>query len=361
MPPRMPISRCGCGRRFKPQLHRAAVTTVYETLERPLVPVLAEMEMARHQGRPRHAQPHVQRLQPEDGRARGRDHELAGESSTSARPSSWARSCSTRWACPAARSGKTGAYSTGADVLEDLATEHDLPARVLDWRQLSKLKSTYTDALQDHINPETGRVHTSYSIAGASPGGWPRPIRTCRTSRSAPRKAAASARPLSPRGAMCWSRSTTARSNCASSPISPTSRAETGLPRRAGHPRHDRVRDVRRAAGRDDARCPPPRQGDQFRRDLRHLGLWPGAQPAHSARAEAQGFIDRYFERFPGIRTYMDDTKAFAKEHGLSRRCSAARSTRPRSTPRARARALPIAPRSTRRSRAPPPTSSAAR
>ena len=55
-------------------------------------------------------------------------------------------------------------------MLEDLATEHDLPARVLDWRQLSKLKSTYTDALQDHIDRDTGRVHTSYVQTGASTG-----------------------------------------------------------------------------------------------------------------------------------------------------------------------------------------------
>src|SRR5690606_17285262 len=57
---------------------------------------------------------------------------------------------------PGGVKGKTGAYATGAGVLEDLATEHTLPGLVLDWRQLSKLKSTYTDALQDHVNPETG-------------------------------------------------------------------------------------------------------------------------------------------------------------------------------------------------------------
>ena len=71
---------------------------------------------------------------------------------------------------PGGKKGKTGKYSTPADVLEDLATEHELPGRVLDWRQVQKLKSTYTDALQDHINRDTGRVHTSYSIAGASTG-----------------------------------------------------------------------------------------------------------------------------------------------------------------------------------------------
>jgi DNA polymerase-1 len=69
------------------------------------------------------------------------------------------------------RSNKTGAYGTGADVLEDLAAiGHDLPARVLDWRQLSKLKSTYTDALVGQINPETGRVHTSFAMAVANTG-----------------------------------------------------------------------------------------------------------------------------------------------------------------------------------------------
>ena len=68
------------------------------------------------------------------------------------------------------KKGKTGAYATGADILEDLASTHDLPARVLDWRQLSKLKSTYTDALQDHINADTGRVHTSYLQTGANTG-----------------------------------------------------------------------------------------------------------------------------------------------------------------------------------------------
>ena len=127
---------------------------------------------------------------------------------------------------PGGEKGKTGAYATGADVLEDLAAEgHDLPARVLDWRQLSKLKSTYTDALQDHINPETGRVHTSYSITGAVTGRLAStdpnlqniPVRTEEGRRI--REAF-----VAPEGPGAVSASTTARSNCASSPMSPTSR-----------------------------------------------------------------------------------------------------------------------------------------
>ena len=72
---------------------------------------------------------------------------------------------------PGGKKGKTGAYATGANVLEGLAAQgHDLPSRVLDWRQLSKLKSTYTDALIGQINPDTRRVHTSYGQAIASTG-----------------------------------------------------------------------------------------------------------------------------------------------------------------------------------------------
>src|SRR5262249_57745706 len=71
----------------------------------------------------------------------------------------------------AAQKRNTCAYAPGADVLEALAAQvHDLPARVLDWRQLSKLKSTYADALIEQINPETGRVHTSFALAATSTG-----------------------------------------------------------------------------------------------------------------------------------------------------------------------------------------------
>src|SRR5690606_35292380 len=70
---------------------------------------------------------------------------------------------------PGGKKGKTGAYTTNADVLEALAADgHALPARVLDYRQLAKLKSTYTDALQAEINERTGRIHTCYSLAATT-------------------------------------------------------------------------------------------------------------------------------------------------------------------------------------------------
>ncbi|MFV0383395.1 DNA polymerase I, partial [Paracoccus sp. (in: a-proteobacteria)] len=155
---------------FAPMLPVEKVTTVYQTLERPMVPVLAEMEMAgiRVDGDvlKRMSNVFAQKMaQLED-----EIHDLAGEKFNVASPKQLGEILFDKMGIEGGKQGKTGAYSTSADVLEDLAVQHDLPARVLDWRQIAKLKSTYTDALQEHVNPDTGRVHTSYSIAGAQTG-----------------------------------------------------------------------------------------------------------------------------------------------------------------------------------------------
>ncbi|MCB1398173.1 MAG: DNA polymerase I, partial [Rhodobacteraceae bacterium] len=155
---------------LRPRLHQERVTTVYETLERPLVPVLAQMEMSGvivdRDTLSRMSNAFAQKMAALEDEI----HELAGERFNVGSPKQLGEILFDRLGLPGGQKGKTGAYSTGADILEDLATEHELPGRVLDWRQLSKLKSTYTDALQDHINPETGRVHTSYVQTGANTG-----------------------------------------------------------------------------------------------------------------------------------------------------------------------------------------------
>ena len=212
--------------------------------------------------------------------------------------------------------GKTGAYATGADVLEDLATEHELPARVLDWRQLSKLKSTYTDALQDHINPDTGRVHTSYSIAGASTGRLAStdpnlqniPIRTEEGRRIREAFIAEEGKTLV---ALDYSQiELRILAHIADIPSLKQAFAD-GLDIHAmtasemfDVPLDEMTADVRRRAKAINFGVIYGISGFGLARNLR------------IPRSEAQGFIDRYFERFPGIRTYMDDTKAFAKEHG---------------------------------------------
>jgi DNA polymerase-1 len=161
------------------QLHRAMksrlatehMTTVYETLERPLIPILEAMERT---GICVDAK-ELKRLS-DDFAMRAADleveiHKLAGREFNVGSPKQLGEILFDEMSLPGGKKGKTGAYATGVGVLEKLAAEgHDLPVRVLEWRQLSKLKSTYTDSLIKQVNPDTGRVHTSYGMAGASTG-----------------------------------------------------------------------------------------------------------------------------------------------------------------------------------------------
>ncbi|MBL4808256.1 MAG: DNA polymerase I, partial [Rhodobacteraceae bacterium] len=143
---------------FKPRLSAEKLTTVYETLERPLVPVLAEMEMHGIKVDRQHLARMSNNFAQKMAQLEDEIYELAGRKFNVASPKQLGEILFDEMSLQGGKKGKTGAYGTGADILEDLAAEgHDLPARVLDWRGMAKLKSTYTDALQDHINPDTGR------------------------------------------------------------------------------------------------------------------------------------------------------------------------------------------------------------
>ncbi len=303
---------------LKPRLPFARVTRVYETLERPLVPVLAEMEMAGI----RVDRERLSRLSGDFAQKmaalEAEIHRLAGGKFNVGSPKQLGEVLYDQMGLAGGRKGKTGAYATGADVLEDLAAQgHDLPARVLDWRLLSKLKSTYTDTLQTAINPETGRVHTSYVISGAR-------HRAARLDRSEPAEHPRAQRggPAHPRGLRRRGRARARQPRLfpdrAADPR-PCRRypgAEGRLRRGHRHPRADRLADVRRAGGGHGPDDPPPGQGDQLRGDLRHFrpSGWPTTCASRARRRKR--FIDTYFERFPEIRAYMDATVAFAKEHG---------------------------------------------
>ena len=156
---------------FKPRLAQEHMVTVYETLERPLVPILEAME---REGIKVDAQ-ELKRLSDDFGKRMVNleedAHKLAGREFNVGSPKQLGEILFDEMGIEGGKKGKTGAYSTGADVLEGLAAEgHDLPKTILEFRQLSKLKSTYTDALTAAINPQTGRVHTSYSQAATSTG-----------------------------------------------------------------------------------------------------------------------------------------------------------------------------------------------
>ena len=156
---------------LRPRLAREGLTSVYERLERPLIPVLADMENAGIT-----VDPSILARMSNDFATRmdalqTEIHALAGEEFNIASPKQLGEILFDRMGLKGGKKAKTGAWSTSADVLETLAAEGvDVAARVLDWRQLAKLKSTYADALVDSILAETGRVHTSFSMVGASTG-----------------------------------------------------------------------------------------------------------------------------------------------------------------------------------------------
>ncbi len=301
---------------FKPQLHARHVTTVYETMERPLIPVLAQMERdgikVDRDTLSRMSNAFAQKMAGLEAEIQ----EKAGRPFNVGSPKQLGEILFDEMGLPGGKKGKTGAYATGADILEDLATEHELPGLVLDWRQLSKLKSTYTDALQEHINKDTGRVHTSYSIAGANTG---RLASTDPNLQNIPVRSEEGRR------------------------IREAFVAEEGKVIVSLDYSQIELRILAHIAG-IDALKQAFRDGldihamtasemfdvplDEMTPDIRrqakaiNFGVIYGisgfglARNLRIPRGEAQGFIDRYFERFPGIRAYMDDTVAFAKKHG---------------------------------------------
>ena len=158
-------------RMLKPRLVAERLTTVYETLERPLIAPLARMEK-RGVAIDRQM---LSRLSGEfaQGMARieAEIQEMVGAPFNLGSPKQLGDILFGQMGLPGGKKTATGAWSTSASVLEDLAEEgHKLPARILDWRQLSKLKSTYTDALPSYVNPRTHRVHTSYAMAATTTG-----------------------------------------------------------------------------------------------------------------------------------------------------------------------------------------------
>ena len=156
---------------LKPRLLAERMVTPYETLERLLVPVLADVETEGIRV-DRATLEQLSRDFAERQQALEQDvYRLAGHEFNVGSPKQLGEVLFDELQLEGGHKGKSGAYATGADVLESLAAEgHELPATVLEWRQLDKLKSTYTDALVEQINPRTGRVHTSFAMAAASTG-----------------------------------------------------------------------------------------------------------------------------------------------------------------------------------------------
>ncbi|MBY6113817.1 DNA polymerase I [Mameliella alba] len=300
---------------FKPQLHVAKVTRVYEGLERPMVPVLAEMEMTGIRVDRDVLSQMSNAFAQKMAQLEEEIHTLAGEKFNVGSPKQLGEILFDKMGLEGGKKGKTGAYATGADILEDLATEHDLPGRVLDWRQLSKLKSTYTDALQEHINPDTGRVHTSYSIAGANTG---RLASNDPNLQNIPVRSEEGRRIrtafVAPEGKVLVSLDYSQIELRILAQMADIDALKQAF--REGQ-------DIHAMTASEMFNVPLDEMTPDIRRQAKaiNFGVIYGisgfglARNLRIPRAEAQGFIDRYFERFPGIRKYMDATVEFAKEH----------------------------------------------
>jgi len=306
-------------RRFKPRLHAEHATRVYEMVDRPLVSVIAGME--RHGIK-------VDRdklsglsagFTTQIGELETVIHGLAGAPFTIGSPKQLGDVLFERMGIKGGRKGKSGVYSTDVNELERIAADKDSPgkeiaARVLDWRQLTKLKNTYTDALQEEINPETGRVHTSYSLTGAQTG---------RLSSTEPNLQNIPIR--SETGRQIRDAFVAEPGNV----ILAADYSQIELRLAAHMADVPQLRDAF-ARGDDIHSLTAQELFGEVTRDTRAsaktinfailygISRWGLAGRLDISADEAQRMIDRYFERFPGINRYMAETLTQVREHGFT-------------------------------------------
>jgi DNA polymerase-1 len=306
---------------LKPRLVPERMATVYETLERALVPVLTQMERDGIK-----VDRDTLRTLSNDFAQRTAElekqiHKLAGREFTIGSPKQLGEILFDEMGLSLGnntRKGKSGAYTTDASVLEALANQgHDLPARVLDWRQLTKLKSTYTDALQEQIDPKTGRVHTSFSQAVASTGRLSSndpnlqniPIRT-----EEGRKIRYAF--VAEKGHVLLSvdySQIELRLAAHIAKVEPLRQAFL------------EGQDIHAATASQVFGVPIKGMDPMVRRKAKaiNFGILYGISAFGLAnnlgipQGEAKAYIEAYFKRYPGIRDYMEKTKAFCREHGF--------------------------------------------
>ena len=302
---------------LKPRLPAEHVLNVYETLERPLLRVLADME---RRGISIDRQV-LSRLSGEFAQeAAGLEAEInkaAGEAVNVGSPKQIGDILFGKMQLPGGTKTKTGQWATGARQLEELAEQgHELPQKILDWRQVSKLKSTYTDALPGFVNPTTHRVHTSYALASTTTGRLSSsepnlqniPIRT-EDGRKIRRAF------IAERGHKLVSADY--------SQIELRLLAEIAEIEQLRKAFRDGL-DIHAMTASEMFGVPVKNMPAEVRRRAKaiNFGIIYGisafglANQLGIAREEAGAYIKKYFERFPGIRDYMEETKAFAKKHG---------------------------------------------
>jgi DNA polymerase-1 len=306
--------------RLKPRIAREGVATVYETQDRPLIPVVADMERAGvlvdRDRLSKLSGEFAQRM----GALEAEAQELAGQPFNLGSPKQIGDILFGKMGLGAdigVKKTKTGAWATGADTLEDLAAYgHQLPKVLLDWRMLSKLRSTYTETLKDAIDAKTGRVHTSYSLAGAQTGRLAStdpnlqniPIRTEEGRKIREAFIAAPGNVLV---------------SADYSQIELRLLAHVADIPSLRQAFHDGV-DIHAMTASEMFGVPIKGMDPMVRRRAKaiNFGIIYGisgfglARQLSIPREEAAAYIKKYFQKFPGIQDYMEEHRAFAREHG---------------------------------------------
>jgi DNA polymerase-1 len=303
-------------RKLKPELARDRLVTVYETLERPLPPVLAAMEREGIKIDPqmlsRLSGDFAQRMLQYEQEAYG----FAGREFNLGSPKQLGEILFDELKLAGGAKTKTGAWSTDASILETLAEEHDLPNKVLEWRQLSKLRSTYTEALQAAVNDRTRRVHTTFALAASTTGRLASndpnlqniPIRTEEGRRI--REAF-----IAEEGNVLVSADYSQIELRLLAHVADIPQLKQAFA--------DGV-DIHARTASEMFGVPVEGMPKEIRSNAKaiNFGIIYGisafglARNLGIEREEASAYIKKYFERFPGIRDYMEETKTFGRANG---------------------------------------------
>lgn len=313
---------------FKPQVIDSGMLTLYERIERPLPSVISRMEYHGVKVDEAKLRSLSAEFEKELAILEQQIHQIAGHPFTIGSPKQLGEVLFDEMGLPGGKkSGKSGQYGTGAEVLEDLAEQgHEFPQKVLDWRQLAKLKSTYTDALIHEINPKTGRVHTSFALAVTSTGRLSSSepnIQNIPTRTEQGRKIREAF--VAEEGYQLLSADYSQielRLLAHVAEIAPLKEAfRTGA-------------DIHTITASQMFGVAPEKVDGNLRRQAKtiNFGIIYGIS-AHGlasrlgiGRGEAATYIDTYFKQYPGIKDYMERMKQFAREHGYvetlwGRRC----------------------------------------
>lgn len=304
-------------KKLKARLPQNKMVTVYETLERPLIPVLTQMENNGIK-----VDPLILRQMSEDFSKRLEDraaeiYSISGSDFNIGSPKQLGEILFDKLGLAGGKKNKTGAYGTGIEVLEELAANgSELAVKIIEWRQISKLKSTYTDALIQEINPATGRIHTSYSMTGANTGRLSSnspnlqniPIRTEEGRKIRTAFIAESGNTLL---------------SIDYSQIELRLLAEIANIQSLKDAFHAGI-DIHAQTASEVFNVPLQEIDPMVRRNAKaiNFGIIYGissfglARQLRCQQSDAKRYIDAYFDKYPGIKAYMENTKVAARANG---------------------------------------------